>query len=344
MIVNKGALARVIAALLATVLIIFSLSVIDRGPKAPPDYACDVIDGAARVSIDIAAGESGSQIARELFEKGVTKSIDSFFRVAVSDPSSEGIAPGLHSIDKKICAELALTQLLDSERIGGLIPIIEGAWEVEIEKLFVEAGYPIAEVKQAFAKVEIPAPFLTLEGLLFPSQYSFANGTPALIALEQILARAITELSSLGYFTPVRNYSAPELLTIASIIQAEGDVKDFDKVSQVIYNRLRIGMPLQMDSTVNYIEKRRGQIFLSTKSTLINSPYNTYRSRGLPPSPIGNPGKLALSAALNPAAGKWLYFITVAPGDTRFTDSFDEFNGWKLIYKANLRSGKFGDN
>jgi UPF0755 protein len=100
-------------------------------------------------------------------------------------------------------------------------------------------------------------------------------------------------------------------------------------------------MPLQMDSTVHYIKKVRGQIFLSTSSTLIKSPYNTYKNYGLPPSPIGNPGTEAMAAALNPAPGDWLYFITVAPGDTRFTSSHDEFITWKFLYEKNRKAGAF---
>jgi UPF0755 protein len=96
-----------------------------------------------------------------------------------------------------------------------------------------------------------------------------------------------------------------------------------------------------MDSTVHYVMESRGNIFLSTKSTLIKSPYNTYRNYGLPPGPIGNPGSEALKAVLSPAPGDWLYFITVAPQDTRFTTSLKEFNVWKAIYKENLRAGKF---
>jgi UPF0755 protein len=100
-------------------------------------------------------------------------------------------------------------------------------------------------------------------------------------------------------------------------------------------------MPLQMDSTVHYVKKSRGNIFLSTKSTLLKSAYNTYRNRGLPPGPIGNPGNLAMSAALSPEIGKWLYFVTVAPQDTRFTASFDEFNVWKALYIKNRKAGLF---
>ena len=106
-------------------------------------------------------------------------------------------------------------------------------------------------------------------------------------------------------------------------------------------SRLKIGMPLQLDSTVHFVKRVRGQIFLSTQSTLINSPYNTYKRYGLPPGPIGSPGVDAMRAALKPAAGDWLFFITVAPGDTRFTKSIDEFNTWKSLYEKNRKAGAF---
>lgn len=136
-------------------------------------------------------------------------------------------------------------------------------------------------------------------------------------------------------------FSAAQLLTIASIVQAEGDAKDYAQVSRVIRNRLKIGMPLQLDSTVHFVKKVRGQIFLSTQSTLINSPYNTYKRYGLPPGPIGSPGVEAMKAALEPATGDWLFFITVAPGDTRFTKSIEEFNSWKSLYEKNRKAGAF---
>jgi UPF0755 protein len=100
-------------------------------------------------------------------------------------------------------------------------------------------------------------------------------------------------------------------------------------------------MPLQMDSTVHFIKKVRGEIFLSRNSTLLNSPYNTYRRYGLPPGAIGSPGTSAIQAALKPAPGDWLYFITVAPGDTRFTSSISEFNTWKQLYTKNRKAGAF---
>jgi UPF0755 protein len=156
-----------------------------------------------------------------------------------------------------------------------------------------------------------------------------------------MIERGLAEVVKVGFLSEQSTYSPQQLLTIASIIQAEGGDGDFTKVARVIYNRLKIGMPLQMDSTVHFVKKVRGQIFLSSQSTLLNSPYNTYRKYGLPPGPIGSPGISAMSATLNPTAGDWLYFITVAPGDTRFTKSNDEFNTWKALYIKNRKAGAF---
>ena len=341
---NRRPLLRVVAALLASLLSIYSLSVFKSGPRAAADFECATQSDPRTVSIDVASGESGSEIARELFDKEVTASSEIFFRLAVADPKAQLIAPGVHIIDTQICAEQALAQLLDSKRIAGLIAVSEGAWISEIKKLFIKAGYPQAEVKAAFIGAAVPKPFTQLEGLLFPAQYSFAQGTKANVALRGMIERGIAEAEKAGLLSEKSRYSPQQLLIIASIIQAEGGDGDFTKVSRVIYNRLKIGMPLQMDSTVHFVMESRGDIFLSTKSTLINSPYNTYRKYGLPPGPIGNPGLNAMKAALSPAAGDWLYFITVAPRDTRFTSSLEEFNTWKVLYKKNLRAGKFEDN
>jgi UPF0755 protein len=208
----------------------------------------------------------------------------------------------------------------------------------------VDAGFKESEIKSAISQLELPTGFKSLEGLLFPAQYSFAKDTSAIDALQVMVDRATTQLSKSGIATSAGNYNAQKLLTMASIIQAEGKTKDFAKISRVIRNRLEKGMPLQMDSTVHYVQKARGNIFLSTKSTLLKSDYNTYRKYGLPPGPIGNPGFDAMFAAANPPAGDWIYFVTVAPSDTRFTASYDQFSTWKIEYKKNLRAGLFGDS
>jgi len=300
------------------------------------------LSAASEVIIDIPAGSSGSAIAVLLFDSEIIKSSEAFFRVAVGDKRSEKIAPGNHRLTKTISAQQALDQLLDPERIPNLIKVYEGSWKSEIAKSLVKFGFSTNEVSRALATANLPDGFRDSEGLLFPAQYSFVKGTTANEAVQAMVDRFTQEPAAKELLLGTQKFKPSQLLTIASIIQAEGEQKDFAKVSSVIYNRLKIGMPLQMDSTVHFVKKLRGEIFLSSQSTLINSPYNTYKKYGLPPGPICSPGADAISAALKPAVGDWLYFITVAPGDTRFTKSLEEFNSWKAIYVKNRKAGVFG--
>jgi UPF0755 protein len=325
--------------LIALVGVVFSVR---SGPSVAPDFPTNtMLTDQSEVVIDIPAGSSGSSIAQILFEKGVIKSAEAFFRVAVGDKRSEKIAPGKHRISQNLSARQALEQLLDANRIPNLIRIFEGGWESEVISALINYGFTRTEVSQALESVVLPKGFKDAEGLLFPAQYSFEDGTSALQAIQAMVDRFSAEPIAQQILLGNKKFSPLQLLTIASIVQAEGDEKDFAKVSQVILNRLKIGMPLQMDSTVHFVKKVRGQIFLSSQSTLLNSPYNTYRKYGLPPGPIGSPGISAMSATLNPTAGDWLYFITVAPGDTRFTKSNDEFNTWKALYIKNRKAGAF---
>jgi UPF0755 protein len=312
------------------------------GPTVAPDFPTNVmIAEQSEVVIDIPNGSTGSEIAQLLFENEVIKSSEAFFRVAVGDKRSEKIAPGNHRITQNISALQALEQLLDADRIPDLIRIYEGGWKSEVVTELVAYGFNKQEINKAFAQVVLPKGFKDSEGLLFPAQYSFAKGTSALQAVQAMVDRFTAEPVAQQLLMGDDKFTASELLTIASIVQAEGGENDFAKVSQVIRNRLKVGMPLQMDSTVHFVKKLRGQIFLSSQSTLINSPYNTYKKYGLPPGPIGSPGVAAMTAALQPASGDWLYFVTVAPGDTRFTNSFEEFNTWKALYVKNRKAGAF---
>ena len=336
-------ISRVGSALLVALLLTVTLREFRSLGNSAPDFACSQ-RSSKEVTIEVKSGETGSSIARQLFSKGVTKSSEAFFRVAVSDPRAAQIAPGAHRLNKGLCAKEALTQLLDSKRLSGLINIVEGAWISEVIPQMYKAGFTAKEVSEALRSVEKPKGFTSLEGLLFPAQYSFARGTSAQSAISSMVKNSQRAMQEADFFSSGSKYSPQQLLVIASLLQAEGKSQDFRKISQVIQNRLRIGMPLQFDSTVHYVKKVRGNIFLSTQSTLISSPYNTYRKYGLPPGPINNPGLAAMRAAMNPKAGNWKYFITVATSDTRFTADIDEFNRWKVEYKKNLRAGLFGSS
>jgi UPF0755 protein len=116
------------------------------------------------------------------------------------------------------------------------------------------------------------------------------------------------------------------VVTLASLVQAEAATpEDMGKVAQVLDNRLASGMPLQLDSTVNYANGNGG-VTTTAEDRANTSPYNTYAHPGLPPGAIGNPGEEALRAVLNPTPGPWIYFVTVNPdtGETRFAVTAEE--------------------
>ncbi|CAB4806075.1 unannotated protein [freshwater metagenome] len=269
-----------------------------------------------KIDVVINSGDTGLEISRKLFEQGVVKTSKAFYRVALNEKRSTGISPGVHNLDRKISAHAALDQLLDKSNL------LEGK----------ASGLILPNKKYGTTNIE---------GFLFPAQYAFAPQTTVDEAISQMIERFEISATNSKLSEGYGDYSAYQTLIIASIAQAEGDKQDYAKIARVIYNRLNIDMPLQMNTTVEYAAKLRGQIRMSYKQLEINSKYNTYLNRGLPPSPIGSPGEDAMRAAVNPENGDWLYFITVKPQDTRFTNSFSQFNIWANEFRANEKAGLF---
>lgn len=191
---------------------------------------------------------------------------------------------------------------------------------------------PPGSTKKSLGKLDLKLPNDAdgnPEGYLFPATYPLErNGKKA--TADSLLSSMVDTANQKFSGAPIaagaqRNaMNVYQAVTIASIVQAEANTKtDMGKVARVIYNRLERGMPLQMDSTINYA-LNRSTLRTSAADTRIESPYNSYQRMGLPPTPIANPGEEAMRAAINPAAGDWLYFVTVKPGDTRFTADYAE--------------------
>ena len=339
---NRESLKRLSVAGIFILAFTFSLREINQAGGGYPNFPERVISANEKnVSISIPTGATGAEIAKLLEVAGVVASAESFFRAAVANPRAAAIAPGTHALSLEISGKTALEQLLDPKRIANLIKIPEGAWKSEVFAQMIATKIWSENPVESAKLVLLPKGLTALEGELFPAQYSFADGTSQVEALQSMVNRFNQVISNLEFVDPAEKFSTQQLVTIASLIQAEGRPQDFAQISRVIRNRLAIGMPLQFDSTVHYVQNLRGQIFLSNKSTKLKSPYNTYQNYGLPPAPIGNPGLAALKAAIAPADGDWLFFITVAPGDTRFTKSFSEFNSWKSLYQKNRKAGAF---
>jgi UPF0755 protein len=176
------------------------------------------------------------------------------------------------------------------------------------------------------------------EGYLFPATYDITPQTDAvrlLSAMTRRFGQAAAKLD-LEQRAADMGLTSAQVVTVASILQQEAAPPDYAKVSRSIYNRIAAGMRLQLDSTVAYALGVR-KLALTAEQLRTASPYNTYLHDGLPPGPINSPGELALEAALSPASGHWLYWVTTDPkaGITKFTADYQQFLEYKREYLAN---------
>ena len=311
-----------------------------------PDLDFPAGTAGPEIEVNIPAGSSGVEIGRILAKEGVVKTSVIFFRAATADKRAESISAGLYLVNTHLSAKEAIEQLLDKKRLQGKFLIIEGARLSEIKANLVKIGFTAEKVDKALNSIKTPRGFETdnLEGLLFPANYTILPDEEVSTLLQGALDRFVQELKNISFddYAKELNLKPAELLTIASIVQAEGFTdEDFGKVSRVIYNRLKIGMPLQMDSTLLYANKSRGEIRVTNRELKIASKYNTYQYKGLPPGPIGSPGGAALEATIKPTPGNWLYFVTVSPGETKFTNSYSEFLTFKAEFIRNYKAGLF---
>lgn len=336
-------------ALVATVLLVSGLVsglfIVKELRKPEPISDYTIGDRSTETIVVIPEGATGDEIAQILFDAQVVKSPRAFFAAATGNPESKLIQPGTYKINRKISGAEAVFQLLDRKRrVMGLL-IKEGERSYELYEKLHELKYDKKEIAETFSANVSVSEFGSreFEGFIFPATYNLVPGESLNSIRNRILSKfneVITEIDFVRRALEL-NLNPYDALIIASIVQAEGfDERDFGKVARVIYNRMEIGMPLQMDSTVLYALKER-RIAVTNKDININSQYNTYNRKGLPPTPIGNPGKKALEATLTPDAGDWLYFVTVAPTETKFTKSYDEFLTFKREFQRNLKAGLF---
>lgn len=339
-IIERSPLLRLALAAVVVLVFTFFLRAINSGAGAAPDFSAG--NPGPEVLVEVLPGETGTEIGRKLVDLGVVESSLAFFRAAVADPRASRIAPGEHRVETRIPARTALEQLLDAKRIPNLIIVRDGARLTEIKESILAFGMTRQNLDEALKNTKPPTPFQgeNLEGFFYPAQYSFNKDVTAKKIVRDMIVKFTSTTDGVNW-TSIPGFSANEILTIASLVESEGTPDVFGNVARVIFNRLKVGMPLQFDSTVHYALNRRGEIRISISETKVDSKYNTFINRGLPPGPIGSPTRLAIEATLNPPAGDWLYFVTVRPGETRFTSSYEVFLGWKAEYKKNFKAGLF---
>jgi UPF0755 protein len=301
--------------------------------------------GAGEVRFTVNDGDSGRAIGVALQKADVVKSSKAFLDAAATDTRSAGIQPGTYSLKRQMAAKDALAVLVNPKnRTVPHVTLPEGMWASEVfAALSKGTKIPVKEYEAAAkdpASLGLPASAKgNLEGYLFPSTYEFPAKSTAREQLSMMVKKTVAELAKAG----VAQADMERTMVVASIVEGEvsGDA-DRAKVARVIENRLdaKTGPTrglLQMDSTVHYAVKKRGKAGTTDADRKSASPYNTYRVQGLPPGPINNPGAASIAAAARPAAGPWLFFVTVNPdtGETRFATTTAEhqrnvnlFNQW----------------
>ncbi|NJP92696.1 endolytic transglycosylase MltG [Nonomuraea sp. FMUSA5-5] len=329
------------AGLLAGVLALGAGAIVVLRPYLSPDDFDG--PGTGTVTVRIAPGSSAEAIGSVLADAGVVASVGSFVNVAEDRAVSDRLRPGHYRLRKGMAAGAALDLLLSpAARIVRRVTVPEGLRVTEVfDRLAKQAGLTLQALKSVDqALVGLPEYAKGLEGFLFPATYEIEPGDTAVDVLAAMAERFAAAARQVGLEeqAPRLNLTPLQVVTLASMIQAEGGTdEDYPKISRVIYNRLAKDMPLEIDSTVLYAQNRR-TLRVTERDTKVNSPYNTYRHKGLPPGPIANPGEKALMAALNPAEGDWQWFVTTDPRHriTKFTSKESEFVRYREELNKNL--------
>lgn len=292
----------------------------------PQDWEPGLATG--EVLVTIHEGDTGSPVSTALYEAGVTRTEDVFYDYLVTENIAVTFYPGIYSLQEKMTAEAALEALQEpANKRENSASVDEGATvESSLPAMAESLGMPIEEL-QAAVDAD-PATYgvnaQSLEGWLFPAVYTFDPGVTATQVIQRMVDRTQESLDAAG----VPAEDAQRVLTIASIIQREGLTADFPKVSRVIQNRLDIDMKLQMDSTAQYGygSLHEGVVSSSAEALEDDNPWNTYFHTGLPITPIASSSDAAIDAAMHPADGPWLYFVTtnLATGETQFSVTYEE--------------------
>ncbi|MGW9269400.1 endolytic transglycosylase MltG [Microbacterium sp. NPDC055599] len=298
------------------------------------------------VYVTIKSGDTGQPVSAALHEAGVTKTADVFYDYLIDEGIAVTFYPGVYRLQKKMTAEAALAALQDKEnKLENTVSVSEGGTiKSSLPAMAETLGLPLADFEAAVADPSVyGVQAQSLEGWLFPAVYTFDPGVTATQAIQQMVDRTREALDAAG----VPADDAQRVLTIASIIQREGRTDDFAKVSRVIENRLAIDMKLQMDSTAQYGygSLHEGVVSSSAEALEDPNPWNTYVNTGLPVTPIASPSEAAIKAAMQPADGPWLYFVTVnlSTGETQFSETLAEHEQgvekWREWCRANPDGG-----
>lgn len=306
----------------------------DRLFAEPEDYPGP---GTGGVTVVIDPGQSVQSMGEELAELDVVASAEAFVDAAKANADSQRIQAATYTMKEQMKASDAVAFLANPANAGAgnTVTVPEGARVRDIVATIVEkTDFTKKQLTQLLAdpaSIGLPAEAAgNPEGYLYPATYEITDRTTPKSLLSQMVAKTEEVEQELGIANRAKRLGLTphEVITVASILEYEANREpDYPKVARVIYNRLDEGMRLQMDSTVSYVSKRKGDVWTTAEERQNDSLYNTYQHEGLPPGPIGSPGEATIEAALQPADGPWLFFVPDYENDTTvFSTTLAEHN------------------
>lgn len=299
--------------------------------------------GSGRVVFEVQEGDSAGEVGRNLEAAGVVASVQAFTEAV----SGSAVSPqvGVFVLQEEMKASDALDVLADRANDESVrLTLLPGKTVDEIATLL---GKDTEFGKRAYLRELQNPDGLGLpdyaegdvEGFLAPGAYVFGPDDDPRSILSAMVERFGDEAAAVDLETRAEElgYTPLQVMTVASMLQVEGRGNDRPKIARVIYNRLEIdGNPtggfLQIDATVNYALGRKvARLTIAEIDSVADSPYNTYRTQGLPPGPIATVDEASLEAALAPADGPWFFYVTVnlKTGRTKFTADPEEFSQFR---------------
>lgn len=287
--------------------------------------------GEGSVVFSVEDGQGAVEIGDRLVKANVIRSQALFTSTVAAN--NKILYPGTYQLKRHMATIDVVNILADYRKAGGFLEVRAGD---RVRDVITRAA--------AFSKID-QGEFNTIvnnggsgilpsyahgsfEGWLEPGSYNVHSMKSAKEILSAMVAKRIKKLDSLGV---AQGEQRQRILTIASIVEAEVNKTEYyGKVARVVENRLAANMPLGMDSTVAYGAGVAPAKITQAMLDNANDPYNTRIHKGLPPTPISSPSDKAIEAAMNPPAGKWLYFVTtnLTTGETKFADNEHDF--WVL--------------
>lgn len=281
----------------------------------------------------IEKGQTGSEIADMLFERGLIRSTQGFKLWLYLSGTNDKLQTGHYQIPNKVTVRELISLLQEGHVESIRVTIPEGYTVGDIAIVLEKNQIMKAKDFLAEAKTFVPYPYMKgtrpatypVEGFLFPSTYEIPVGaTP-----REVIQMMADEMNR--YLTPAvkkqiqaQHMSIHDFVTLASIVERES-LFDADRptIAGVFKKRLAHGIPLQSDATISYVLGYAKEN-VTIGDTQLQSPYNTYVSKGLPPGPIANPGKKSLDAVLHSENTDYLYFVADKEGHNHFSKTYEE--------------------